>query len=73
MTARTSAPRHIPALATALLVVSLTSCIQPPPPRTYSSQAARHLRQLSHDIPTTPVPGYYSYYGYYGYGPGWNY
>lgn len=52
---------------TAIALVQLCSCIQPPPPRTYNPKMAKHLRNLSHDTPVTPIPyggcGYY-YWGY---------
>ena len=54
---------------TAVLLASASSCIQPPPPRTYNPQVASHLRQLSHDTPVTPMPSAYGGWGYYGYHP----
>jgi len=57
-----------PAIA-AILLLGLPSCIQPPPPRTYSPQTARHLRSLSHDAPVTPMPSAYCGWGYYSYAP----
>ncbi|MCX6879264.1 MAG: hypothetical protein NTW21_36490, partial [Verrucomicrobia bacterium] len=74
------APSHRPVIAmpalrsirlatAAVLLLSLSSCIQPPPPRAYSPQAARHLRELSHDTPVTPMPAAYGGWGYYGYAP----
>lgn len=66
--------RRIPRTALiAVLLTSASSCIQPPPPRTYSPQAARHLRQLSHDTPVTPMPSAYGGWGYYGYQPYYGY
>lgn len=61
--------RILRAILTAALVVSASSCIQPPPPRTYNPQVASHLRQLSHDTPVTPMPSAYGGWGYYGYRP----
>lgn len=40
---------------TAVLSVTLSSCIQAPPPRTYNPQVSRHLRDLAHDSPVTPI------------------
>lgn len=68
----TSSSRSAVLALTGLLMASLTSCVQPPPPRTYNPKVAMHLHRLSHDTPVTPIPptcgglGYYRHY-YYGY------
>ena len=69
---RLTTPFLWPAL-TALLLTSLSSCIQPPPPRTYNPQVSRHLRKLSHDTPVTPIPCTWDGWGYYGYAYGCGY
>jgi hypothetical protein len=56
-----------------LVLASLASCIQPPPPRVYSPSTARHLWHVAHDVPVTPIPAERGtwwgwdgpYYGYY--------
>ena len=58
---------------TAALLVGASSCIQPPPPRTYHPKVASHLRQISHDTPVTPVPSSYGGWGYNGYHPYYGY
>ena len=65
--------RLIPCLGMALAATQLCSCVQPPPPRTYNPKVSRHLRELSHDTPVTPIPSAYGGWGYYGYHPYWGY
>jgi hypothetical protein len=60
-------------ILTTLVLSSLVSCIQPPPPRVYSPNTARHLWHVAHDVPVTPMPAERGtwwgwsgpYYGYY--------
>lgn len=59
--------------AGAILIASLASCVQPPAPKTYNPAMAKHLRNLTHDAPLTPIPAAcggwgYSYSPYWGYG-----
>lgn len=58
---------------TTFLLVSASSCIQPPPPRTYNPQVASHIRQISHDTPVTSMPSAYGGWGYYGCRTYWGY
>lgn len=61
--------RHALGALAVLVTISLASCVQAPPPRTYNPKVARHLHQLSHDTPVTPIPyGGWGYYGSYYYG-----
>jgi hypothetical protein len=62
--------RSLLAATAAVLAVCLSSCVQPPAPKTYNPAVASHLRQLSHDEPVTPIPAAYGGWGY-CYSPYW--
>jgi hypothetical protein len=66
--------KRLPTLAGFIPVIAVltASCAQTIPPRPYDPNVARHLRNLSHDRPVTPMPCSHGGWGYYGYGHDWD-
>jgi hypothetical protein len=55
-TSRTTRPARLTTLALLATAAVLPACVSAPPAGPYNPQLARHLYEISHEAPVTPMP-----------------